>query len=101
MMLNNLFSMARTGQGFILSTVSDVPASEVTHELDLQTPPSGSHRSGIALTEITTTPAILSYCAIELPTEENIFVELDPMIRTVTTTSRTMIANIRAYSATS
>ena len=44
---------------------------------------------------------ILSYCVIELPTAENIFVELDPMSRTVTTTSRITTANMTAYSATS
>ena len=44
---------------------------------------------------------ILSYCWIELPTAENILVELDPMSRTVTATSKTMTANMTAYSATS
>ena len=45
--------------------------------------------------------AIVSYCPIELPTAENILVELDPMRRTVTTTSRITTANMAAYSATS
>jgi hypothetical protein len=45
--------------------------------------------------------AIVNYCVIELPTVEKISVELDPMSRTVTTTSKTMTANMRAYSATS
>jgi hypothetical protein len=31
---------------------------------------------------------IMNYCVIELPTAENILVELVPMSRTVTTTSR-------------
>jgi hypothetical protein len=43
----------------------------------------------------------ISYCAIELPTAENMLVALDPMTRTVPTTSKTMIAEIMAYSATS
>ena len=45
--------------------------------------------------------ALVGYCAIELPTAENILVELDPMIRTMPTTSRTTTANMMAYSATS
>ena len=42
-----------------------------------------------------------SHWLIELPTVEKISVELDPMSRTVTTASKTMTANMRAYSATS
>jgi hypothetical protein len=44
--------------------------------------------------------AIVSYCAIELPTAENILVELDPMIRTVPTASRMTTANMTAHSQT-
>jgi hypothetical protein len=43
------------------------------------------------LREITTTPAILSYCAIELPTEENIFVELDPTANALSNESSTLV----------
>jgi hypothetical protein len=45
--------------------------------------------------------AIMNYCVIELPTVENIFVELDPMSPTAPTTSRITTANMTAYSATS
>jgi hypothetical protein len=45
--------------------------------------------------------AIMNYCVIELPTAENILVELVPMSRTVTTTSRDDDRQYAAYSATS
>jgi hypothetical protein len=41
--------------------------------------------------------AIMNYCVLELPTAEYIFVEPDPMSRTVTTTSRITTANMTAY----